>query len=330
MILRVIGRRQETHDTVTFLLEGRLAPYVPGQFLTLLVNQVRRSFSLTSSPGDPYYAITVKRKTNGEVSRYLQDHVHEGAVLKALPPAGRFTFQPRPGVRRDIGFIAAGSGIAPILPLIKQALAEEPESHVWLIDQNHSEADVIFGKELHSLEARLTRVSLLSAPFSHTILPRRLNNASLEQLVGGLMRFDPLESIVFCCGPEALMRMARFTLRVMGFGAEQFRQEHFTVDPVPHAPLLSDTTQKQVVLLLHGKRYVFPVAYPANILQAALDHHIPLPYSCRGGRCSSCAVRCVEGKVVMSINDVLTDRDLSEGWVLTCTGYAASDLELEG
>lgn len=358
LTLRVSDRVRETHDTVTFRLEPVGAPlpgYRPGQFLTLLVDhygrEVRRSFSLTSSPADPFLSITVKRKVNGEISRYLQDRVPLGALLRSLPPSGRFTFEaagdagrgPAEGADRavieaaraprDIGFIAAGSGIAPILPLLRQVLSEEPTAHVWLLYQNHSEADVIFEKALKELQAenagRFTLEVLFSAPVAHTILPRRLNNANLEQFVRELTRFDPGRSLLYCCGPEALMRMARFTLRLMGFREDQFRQEHFTVDVVPHAPLIHDTSPKHVVLRTREKTYAFDVAYPANILQAALDHHIPLPYSCRGGRCSTCAVRCGSGRVVMSINDVLTEKDLKEGWVLTCTGYAATDLELE-
>jgi ring-1,2-phenylacetyl-CoA epoxidase subunit PaaE len=352
MRLRVADRRPETHDTVTFLLEGPAVPYAPGQFLTLLVDhygrEVRRSFSLTSSPGDPYYAITVKRKPNGEISRFLQDHLHVGDTIKVLPPTGRFTFEARGAAApRDIGFIAAGSGIAPILPLIRQALREEPQSHVWLIDQNHSENDIIFARELEALEhpaepltqaagplaqfaGRLTRVTLLSAPHAHTILPRRLNNANLEALVRSLIRHDPADAVFYCCGPEALMRMARFTLRLMGFAADQFRQEHFTVDPVPHPPQLVDATPRRVRLHWQGNIYEFPIAYPTNLLQAMLDQGIAYPYSCKGGRCSTCTARCTGGKVVMSINDVLTDKDLAEGLVLTCTGFAATDVELFG
>lgn len=328
MLLRVTGRTNETHDTVTFRLipvEGLLAPYLPGQFLTLVLGAVRRSFSLTSYPGDPFYAITVKRKVNGEVSRFLQDHIFEGSVLEAMPPAGRFTFSAS-GRVRDIGFIAAGSGIAPILGLMRQALEEEPRSHVWMIDQNHSERDVIFSAELSALG--VDRVSLLSAPESHAVLPQRLNNANLEILVRGLMRHALLDAVIFCCGPEALMRMAKFTLITMGFRAEQFRQEHFVIDAPPHPPLM-DSAPRRVGITVHGVRHSFEVAYPVNILQQALARDVPLPYSCRGGRCSSCAVRVLRGRVVMSINDVLTEKDLAEGWVLTCTGYAASDVELE-
>jgi len=369
--LRVIETRPETPDTTTFILqtlvEGRpiSVDYRPGQFITLLIRhygrEVRRSFSLSSYPGaaagsllshgaakeavdsllshgavasgDSLLSITVKRKPNGEISRHLLDHIKVGDTLACLPPAGRFTLTTLPGSRRDIGFIAAGSGISPIYPLILQALTEEPSSHVWLVYQNHSETDIIFSDALSLLKQtypeRFTILHLLSAPLSHQLLPTRLNNANLEQLVPGLLRYDHSDALFFCCGPLPFMRMARFTLRVMGFREDQFRQEHFTVDALPPAPILTDTAPKTVRLNIRGAVSTFTASYPTNILQAALDQHIPLHYSCRGGRCSACAVRCLSGKVVMSINDVLTDKDLSEGWVLTCTGYAETDIELD-
>jgi ring-1,2-phenylacetyl-CoA epoxidase subunit PaaE len=318
--LRVTGKRQETHDTITFLLEAATpVSYLPGQFITLLIwhygREVRRSFSLSSNP--PELSITVKRKTNGEISRYLQDHVHVGDVLEALPPAGRFIL----GEGRDIGFIAAGSGIAPIYPLLRQALEREDAARLWLIDQNHSEADIIFKDALQKLKHRYRdRFTLL-----HAISPQRLTNTTLEQIVTA---FNPDQALFMCCGPEPLMRMARYTLRLMGYRADQFRQEHFVVETVHHAPVLHDMAPKEVTLYMKGHTYRFPVQYPQNILTAALAADIPLPYSCRGGRCSTCAARCLKGKVVMSINDVLTEKDLAEGWVLTCTGYAETDLEL--
>jgi ring-1,2-phenylacetyl-CoA epoxidase subunit PaaE len=340
--LSVTGRRQESPDTATLILEpSERLPYLPGQFITLLIHhygrEVRRSFSLSSSPEDPYWSITIKRKTNGEISRHLLDHIKVGDVLKALPPSGRFTLQTDRLARRDIGFIGAGSGMVPLLPLIKQALAEEPQSHVWLLSQNHAEEDILFARQWRELEeayqGRFTHLSLLSSPHEHHILPRRLTNANLEQILPTLLRFAPERALIYCCGPEALMRMVRFTLRLMGYQADQFRQEHFVIDTPPHAPvlgtLIEDPRPRKVTMQLKGQVYNFEVAYPHNILDAALHQHIPMPYSCRGGRCSTCMARCLSGSVLMSINDVLTDQDLASGLILTCTGYAQTDLELE-
>ncbi len=126
------------------------------------------------------------------------------------------------------------------------------------------------------------------------------------------------------------MRMAHFTLRVAGIPDHDIRKENFTVDYVPSAPLIEDASPKKVFLKLKEHQYRVTVVYLKNILQAALDHGVPMPYSCRGGRCSSCITICKKGSVKMSINEVLTETDLAAGMVLTCVGYAESDLELQG
>ena len=153
----------------------------------------------------------------------------------------------------------------------------------------------------------------------------RLNNWLLEDLLG----MDTGHALFYLCGPPAFMRMVLFTLRLMGVAETQIRKENFTVEYVPPPPLLSDPSPKRVVIHTAETQYAFEVAWPSTILQAALDHHIPLPYSCKGGRCSTCVARCLNGKVKMSINEVLTEQDIREGLVLTCVGYAETDVELK-
>ncbi|HWK07166.1 MAG TPA: iron-sulfur cluster-binding domain-containing protein [Puia sp.] len=346
-ILKVKGIRPEAKDTITILLErvdGGLLEYRAGQFLTLLLRngapgnntglggfgagrELRRSYSFSSTPGvDAMAAITVKRAINGEVSRYLLDHLRVGDELVSLPPAGRFVLD---GVQW-LFFIAAGSGMAPVFSLLKEALVKMPDSRVVLISQNHNEESILFKRALEELVQnygeRFRWVNLLST------WEGRLNNWWMEELMGQqLLRVPEGEQsdvLFYLCGPPAFMRMAQFTLRVMGFGDEQIRQEHFTVEYVPPPPLLTDTTPKKVMIHAGSRKYQFEVAWPVTILQAALNQGIPLPYSCRGGRCSTCVAKCVNGKVKMSINEVLTEKDLRDGLVLTCVGYAETDVEL--
>ena len=124
------------------------------------------------------------------------------------------------------------------------------------------------------------------------------------------------------------MRMIQFTLRWMGFAEEKIKKEFFTIGHIPGPPLMRDDSPKHIVLHAGDKTHRFTVAYPANILQAALSHRIQLPFSCRAGRCASCVAKCISGRVLMSANEVLTESDLLNGLVLTCTGYAETDLEL--
>ena len=151
-------------------------------------------------------------------------------------------------------------------------------------------------------------------------LPERFSLAGIN---------DKRQTINFyLCGPLPFMRMAEFTLRQIGFAPDQIRKEHFVIDKPPTAPLLTDTKHKKITIHYQLQTYHIEVVYPTSILDAALQKGIQLPYSCKGGRCSTCAGYCLNGKVVMSMNEVLTDKDIAKGLVLTCVGFAATDLEL--
>ena len=335
--LVVVEIRPEAAEMVTIVLRRRPegAPpleYRAGQFLTFLFSfggrELRRSYSFSSTPGvDALPAITVKRVPNGEVSRFLIGRLAVGDVLRSLPPAGKFVLDA--GFGGTLVFLAAGSGMVPVFSLIKSVTG----LRIVLITQNRDLASVPFAAELGQLvgEGRLEWDSLLSG-----VAPvRRLNNGLLREMLKDIRGDEHF----YLCGPLGFMRMAVFTLRLMGVADEQIRRENFTVDYVPPPPVLADPSPRRVVVRVGGERheggdgesgrYEFTTAWPSSILQSALDRGIALPYSCKGGVCSSCVARCVSGRVRMSKNDVLTDKDLRDGLVLTCVGFAETDVELQ-
>lgn len=326
----------ETADTRTFVLEladGSPLPYQPGQFLTFLLvingHEVRRSYSMSSAPGvDEFLAITIKRVANGEISRYWHDHVEVGTLLESLPPAGRFTLEPADDTARDIVLIGAGSGITPLFSILKYVLTKEPKSRVTLLYASRRERNIIFGKQLSDWRQRyperLEIMHVLSQPTDDWPGTRgRINNFRLERMVGKFLHFPPERARFFLCGPFELMRTAEITLRFMGFEGDQIRKENFVIDPAPPPPVRSEPHTIQ--LTFRSEVYTLEVPAYTTILQAGLESEIPIPYSCRGGRCATCAAICRSGTVRMSINDVLTERDLAQGWILTCTGYVESE-----
>lgn len=344
---KVIQVIPETPDAVTYVLEeanGKPVTWDAGQSLTFLFthhgHEIRRSYSICTAPGiDKHIAITVKKKENGEISRHILDTWAKGTLVNSLPPAGRFVIETDRAQKRQIWFIAAGSGIAPILALLKKALYREPESHITLVYQNHNERYIIYHKVLQQLATqyanRFTRIDLLSNPIDPDSKPARLNNWLLEKIVAmhlpstPLNPSAPLSTLFYTCGPEPFMRMVQFTLRVLGFHEDQLRKEHFVIEPVRKPAFTMPATAFTVVVQYAKQRYQFTSAWPDTILQAAQKQGISLPYSCNAGRCATCAARCRKGSVTMSNNEVLTDKDLQNGLILTCTGYAAADLELE-
>lgn len=348
---KVIQVIPETPDAKTYVLEevnGKPVTWDAGQSLTFLFShlghEIRRSYSICTTQGiDKHIAITVKKKENGEVSRHILRTWQPGTLVNSLPPAGRFIIDTDPSQKRPIWFIAAGSGIVPMLALIKKVLFQEPESHITLLYQNHDERNIIYQQLLQQLAMqypqRFTRIDLLSNPIDADTKPARLNNWLLEKIVtdritstsayAGASADKALRILFYTCGPEPFMRMVQFTLRVLGFSEDQLRKEHFVIEAIRKPAFTIPPTEFKVVLHYARQTYHFTTAFPDTILKAAQKQGIDLPYSCNTGRCATCAAHCRKGSVIMSNNEVLTDGDLQGGLVLTCTGYATADLELE-
>ncbi|MBS1605402.1 MAG: iron-sulfur cluster-binding domain-containing protein, partial [Bacteroidetes bacterium] len=276
--------------------------------------------------------VTVKRVANGEVSRYLIDHLKVGDVISCLPPSGKFLLEE--GVERTHVFVAAGSGMTPVFSLIREALYRRPAEKLVLITQNRDSGSILFRSSLEELArlfpARFRWMSLLSSVGGGTAGIGRLNNALLTELLDSMeIWVGDKRPFFYLCGPPGFMRMTVFTLRLLGVPDREIRRENFVVEYVPPPPVLRDTSPREVVLHVEpGKVVRFATHWPSTILQSALDNGIALPYSCKGGRCGTCAARCISGKVRMTINEVLSEKDLQEGLVLTCVGYAETDVEL--
>lgn len=334
--LRIKRIIRETKEAITLILEpvdGREVKYKAGQFLTLLISkggkEIRRSYSLSSTPGiDEALAITIKRVVNGEVSRYLMDHLKEEDILHCLPPAGRFTLETQTDIRRDIFLIGAGSGITPLFSILKDLLQHEPQSHCILIKSDTNENTVLFSDQISKLASqyagRFTYYPLYSNPAPQPgSYPSRLNIGLLQNLISQYLEYDKALAQFYVCGPSTFMRMVRMTLTFMEFRQEQIHQEIFVTEELPETalPVFEDTSPKTIELLYKQKKYVLESPYNQSILKTALANRIQLPYSCAGGVCSTCAARCTHGKVHMTINKVLTNKEVAAGWVLTCVGY---------
>jgi len=326
----------ETEDTITLLLEntdGQAVIYEAGQFLTFIFDihgrELRRSYSLSSSPGiDKDLAVTINRVQNGEISRYLFNHVFPGTIIRSLWPAGRFTIQSGRVQPCDIFLFGAGSGIVPLFSVLKTALKTEPESRVHLIYSNHNERSIIFRKQLEELQeiykSRFNCQHLLSNPLS--LLPgtihAHLNAILLEELVIKSLYYEKYRSVFYVCGPFSYMRMIIITLPVIGFSQEQIYREVFVAEINESKPQIPvGNVDAKVRIFMQDKEHEILVPAGKTILRTALENGIKLPYSCEAGICSTCSAHCIYGNVEMSTNEVLTDKDISTGMVLTCTGY---------
>ncbi|OCX52396.1 hypothetical protein BEL04_13085 [Mucilaginibacter sp. PPCGB 2223] len=330
--LKVEGIKWETPDTATFYLsniDGQKIHYQAGQFITLVFahhqDEIRRSYSLSSAPGEELLSITVKRIENGEISRFLLTKTQVGDVWDALAPAGKFVITDDTN-NKDILYFAAGSGIAPVYAHLKYLLSVAGNSRITLIYSSRNAATTLFYNELNRMMTDHPERLKVIYLFSDAGLDRkRLNNELVITLVNQHLNHSKRGAVFFICGPFVYMRMVRLTLIYMGFEADQIRKENFVLETVSVPADVKSFPPRTIKLRFKHTEYDLAVGENQTILQAALQNNIALPYSCKAGICSSCTAICKSGKIEMSVNDVLTDTDLKHGWILTCTGHPASD-----
>ncbi|MEO7312118.1 MAG: iron-sulfur cluster-binding domain-containing protein [Chitinophagaceae bacterium] len=334
--LKVTGIREETAHSKTFFLKpvnGKNVPYQAGQFLSFIFHQygreLRRSYSLSSSPNaDDELSITVKLQPNGAVSRWMLHEISNGYLLHALPPSGMFTIQPQTFISRDIFLIGAGSGIVPLYSILKTLLIAEPQSRVVLIYSNHSQQEAIFYGALTALQQRYPQQLHIEFLFSNyqDILKARLSVVSLQALLQQHLHHQKGDALIYTCGPYYFMQMVQIVALTNGFAKEHIRKEIFTIGTEAEASKqYYDHTDRSILLQYQGITHALFVPFNKSILTAALDAGIDLPYSCRGGRCSTCKGRVLQGNVWMHYNEVLTNDDEAKGLVLTCTGHPISN-----
>jgi ferredoxin-NADP reductase len=327
--LKVEKIKWELPDTATFIfseLNGKKVSYQAGQFLTLVFDhhreEIRRSYSLCSSPGEKQLAITIQRITNGEISRFMLAKIKPGSIINAVEPAGRFTLTENGSINNRI-FFAAGSGIVPIFSQLKYALSHRGKIRLTLIYSSRDAASVLFDEELKSLASkhpeRLNIINLLS------IETNRVNNIKVEQFVNQIIKQDTGGTEFYLCGPFEYMRMIRLTLLYMGFEPAQIRKENFVVETVVVPTTPANYPPRNIKIEFNNETYDLVVGENQSILQAALQNNIKLPYSCRNGICSACTAICKSGRIEMVKNDVLTPEDLAERLILTCTGHPVND-----
>jgi ferredoxin-NADP reductase len=328
--LRVDGIKWETPDTATFYLVeqyGHPVPYKAGQFITLVFNhhnlEIRRSYSLSSSPDDERLAITIKRISNGEISRFMLTKVNVGDVLNVAEPAGVFTLNEDYAAAKDILFFAAGSGITPIYSQLKYILNRPGESKLHLMYSSQTRQATLFNNELNELLARYSDRFNITHLISNEV--NRLTNITVERLVNEQLTFDKSQAEFYLCGPFVYMRMIRLTLLYMGIEAKQIHKENFVLETVPVTGSQTSYPPKSLRINFNNELHDIAAGENQSILQAALQNNIQLPYSCRSGICSACMAFCKTGKVEMTKNEVLTDEDIAQGWILTCTGHALTD-----
>ena len=330
-----------TSDAVNIVFDnpGGDFIYEPGQFITIILTidgkKVRRAYSLCTTPGvDEFPAVTVKRVEGGLMSNYVNDNVKAGDVIEIMEPMGMFTLPYERESERHIVLLGGGSGITPLISIMKGVISREPKSLVSLVYANRNEDSIIFKNELEAIanenSDRVKVIHSLDEPKGswdgHSGL---LSNDKLKGMLGELPKQDDAQTVYFTCGPEPLMNIVFDTLNEMGVPDERKNKESFVAGSTSPAEIIdadeASGDPKQVKLILDGTEHSFEVAPGKPILEAALEADIDMPYSCQSGLCTACRGKCLSGKVTVEDADGLSKDEIDEGYVLTCIGKPLTD-----
>jgi ring-1,2-phenylacetyl-CoA epoxidase subunit PaaE len=331
---------QETKDAVTIQFWHPISEeirYKAGQFITISIpdgenKKTKRSYSMSSSPDtDTSVAVTVKRVPNGIVSNYLNEKISKGDFLEVTEPMGNFYFEPTDNPAKTLVLFAAGSGITPLISIAKTALKTQTQTKVKLIYGNRNEDTIIFKESLKALvEAypdRLEVAHVLSSP-SMSWLGQK-GRVSFEMAEPWLSEggVDYAHDHFYMCGPVAMMDDLKAGLERKQVSKAQLHLEKFNSSAVfSELEELSENrpATQTVQIKYDGSTYDVAVAPHQTILEAALEQDIDLPYSCQAGMCTACMGKCTSGKILMDEDDGLTEKEIKQGYVLTCVAHPLS------
>jgi ring-1,2-phenylacetyl-CoA epoxidase subunit PaaE len=344
--LKVVDVRRETRDAVVVTLQPReaeaaLFDFIPGQYLTFRREfdgvELRRSYSICSAKDDGALRVAVKRVEGGAFSTFANESLAPGDILEAMAPMGGFHVAPAPDAARHYLAFAGGSGITPVLSILKTTLAREPKSRFTLVYANKKISSIMFREELEDLKNRhLGRLSLLHVLESEAqeieLFTGLVDTEKCKALFAGWIDIASVD-YAFICGPEPMMLAIAASLRAHGVGDERIKFELFASGQPGRARARAVARQAaeasascEASVTLDGATRAFRMAKQGqSLLDAALAHSLDAPYACKAGVCSTCRAKVLEGEVEMAANHALEDYEVRQGYVLTCQSYPLSD-----
>ena len=343
--LTVKDIKKETPECVSVLFDvpaelKKDFQFNQGQSLTMRATingeEVRRTYSICSSPLENQLKVAIKKVEGGLFSGFANEQLKKGDILDVMQPVGKFYTELNPAQKKNYLAFAAGSGITPVLSLIKTTLATEPGSIFTLVYGNKNRGSIIFFEELEGLKnkymERFNLIHVLSREKTDTAVNfGRINTEKLNDL-DKLVDYAGTDEF-FICGPEEMIFCIKDYLETKGIDKKKIHFELFTSPGQRTKPeVRSQKSEKsgpksRVAVKVDGRSFDFdlPLASDITILDAALKQGADLPYACKGGMCCTCKAKLLEGEVMMDVHWGLEEEEVEKGYILTCQSHPKTE-----
>jgi len=331
--------QRETNDAVivTFSIPAPLIAefkFNPGQYLTLKSiidnEELRRCYSICSSYNDQDLSIGIKEIPDGRFSQYANQQLKVGDTIDVMSPQGKFGFEPKKRTKKQYLGIAIGSGITPIISMLKSTLEEQPESQFTLLYGNKTLSSTMFKQALSDYKNRfadrLQLVYLFSRESNEAkLLNGRLDAQKLQELGHSFFDWSQFDAC-YMCGPEEMLAPSYEALSAGGMSKENFNVERFNSSKIAHKKVESDVQKSDITIKRDGR--IMSIEMTNNddsLLDAALRQGADLPHACKGGVCATCICKVTSGSVEMTVNYSLEEEQVNKGYVLSCQAVATSN-----
>jgi ring-1,2-phenylacetyl-CoA epoxidase subunit PaaE len=330
--IKSILRQTDKAVSITFEVPTALKAdfaFTAGQYITLKTvidaKEIRRDYSLSSSPQSESLTVTVKEIENGVFSSYANTQLKTGDTLEVGTPNGRFIYDPKTDTSNTIVAFAAGSGITPIMSIARTVL--ETDSNFVLIYGNKSPKETIFYDEILKLQTLHSNRFMVQFVYSETdekdALFGRIDSGNVQYILKNNIAVNNSQKF-YLCGPEGMINTVNGILTEKGVEASKVLFELFTASEVKSTSTSTNEGDSNITILVDEEETTLVMSQKQTILDAALANDLDVPYSCQGGVCSSCICRVTEGTATMRQNNILTDNEVAEGLVLSCQAEPTS------